>query len=215
MTPEMYFGAGAMSKKAQKLWSMDQWKNRLLCIVVDEVHCVERWGMAQNGKEAFRSEYSLLGQLRSQVPHVPIIGLTATLTDDQEAKVKRSLFQYKDDRPLNIIKVDDMRDNLSLEVHIFQGQHHSRNLASLLDGDPKKKTLVYFDSIGELRHVLDELRKLRPELKIRAYYSTLRAKHKQDTLSKFKDGKFNVLLATEAAGMGCDIPDVTHVIQYE
>jgi len=83
MTPEMYFGAGSMSKKAQKLWSMDEWKARLLCIVVDELYCVERWGMTQSGKEAFRPEYSLLGQIRSQVPQVPIVGLTATLTDDQ------------------------------------------------------------------------------------------------------------------------------------
>jgi len=131
------------------------------------------------------------------------------------AKVKRYLFQYKDDRPLNIIKVDDMRDNLSFEVLIFQGQHRSRNLASLLNDDPKKKTLVYFDSIVILRSVQEELVKLRPGLKIGAYYSTLRARHKQDTMSEFKDGKINVLLATEAAGMGCDIPDVTHVIQYE
>ncbi|KAF9342163.1 ATP-dependent DNA helicase sgs1, partial [Mortierella sp. AD094] len=34
-------------------------------------------------------------------------------------------------------------------------------------------------------------------------------------MSEFKDGKINVLLATDAAGMGCDIPDVTHVIQYD
>lgn len=57
--------------------------------------------------------------------------------------------------------------------------------------------------------------KLRPELKIGAYYSTLCAGHKQDMMSEFKDGKINVLLATEAAGMGCDIPDVTHDIQYK
>lgn len=139
MTPEVYFGAGIMSKKAQNLWSMDEWKTRLLCIVVDELHCVERWGMTQSGKEAFRPEYSLLGQLRSQVPQVPIIGLTATLTEDQEAKVKKSLFQYSDGKLLNIIKVNDLRDNLSFEVHIFQGQHHSRNLASLLDGDTKRR----------------------------------------------------------------------------
>ncbi|KAK5799063.1 P-loop containing nucleoside triphosphate hydrolase protein [Linnemannia elongata] len=215
MTPELYFGSGSMSKKAQKLWSMDKWKARLLCIVVDELHCVERWGMTQTGKEAFRPEYSLLGQLRCQAPQVPIVGLTATLTDDQEAKVKRSLFQYKDGEPLKIIKVDDLRDNLSFEVQIFQGQHRSRNLASLLDDGPKKKTLVYFDSIAALRSVQDELVKLRPGLKIGAYYSTLRAGHKQDTMSEFKDGKINVLLATDAAGMGCDIPDVTHVIQYD
>ncbi|KAK3841878.1 MAG: P-loop containing nucleoside triphosphate hydrolase protein [Linnemannia gamsii] len=215
MTPEIYFGAGSMSKKARKLWGMDEWKARLLCIVVDELHCVERWGMTQSGKEAFRPDYSLLGQLRALVPQVPIVGLTATLTEDQEAKVKKSLFQYNDDNPLKIIKVDDMRDNLSLEVHIFQAQNHSRTLASLLDDDPKKKTLVYFDSIVVLRSVQDELVKLRPGLKIGAYYSTLRAGHKQDTMGEFKDGKINVLLATEAAGMGCDIPDVAHVIQYD
>ncbi|KAG0256434.1 hypothetical protein BGZ95_005496 [Linnemannia exigua] len=171
--------------------------------------------MTQSGKEAFRPEYSLLGQLRTQVSQVPIIGFTATLTDDQEAKVKRSLFQYKDDKPLKIIKVDDLRDNLCFEVQIFQGQHRSRNLASLLNNDPKKKSLVYFDSIVVLRSVQEELLKLRPDLKIEAYYSTLRAEHKQDTMNEFKDGKINVLLATEAAGMGCDIPDVAHVIQYE
>lgn len=118
MTPEMYFGVGSMSKKVQKLWSMDKWKTRLFCIMVDELHCMERWGMMQSGKEAFWPEYSLLGQLQSQVPQVPIIGLTAMLTDDHEAKVKRSLFQYKDGKPLKIIKVDDMHDNLSFEVHI-------------------------------------------------------------------------------------------------
>ncbi|KAF8923738.1 ATP-dependent DNA helicase sgs1, partial [Haplosporangium gracile] len=174
MTPELYFGSGSMSKKAQKLWSMDKWKAPLLCIVVDELHCVERWGMTQTGKEAFRPETPYLASF-----------------DDQEAKVKRSLFQYKDGESLKIIKVDDLRDNLSLEVQIFQGQHRSRNLASLLDDGPKKKTLVYFDSIAALRSVQDELVKLRPGLKIGAYYSTLRAGHKQDTMSEFKDGKIN------------------------
>lgn len=175
MTPELYFGVGSMSKKAQKLWSMDEWKACLLCIMVDELHCMERWGMTQSGKEAFQPEYSLLGQLWAQVPQVPIVGLTAMLTEDQEAKVKKSLFLYKDGTPLKIIKVDDMHDNLSLEVQIFQGQHCSWNLASLLDDDPKKKTLVYFDLIVVLQSIQDELVKLRPGLKIGAYYSTLHA----------------------------------------
>ncbi|KAF9410867.1 ATP-dependent DNA helicase sgs1, partial [Podila epigama] len=35
-----------------------------------------------------------------------------------------------------------------------------------------------------------------------------------ETMEKFKNGEFKILLATDAAGMGCDIPDVEHVIQY-
>ncbi|KAG0321646.1 ATP-dependent DNA helicase sgs1 [Dissophora globulifera] len=43
----------------------------------------------------------------------------------------------------------------------------------------------------------------------------LRSEHRQDVMSEFKDVKINVLLATDAVGIECDILDVTHVIQYD
>jgi len=213
MTPEMYFGGSRKTQElCKKLWGDSRWKDSLLSIVVDEVHCVERWGMETDGREAFRPEYSLLGQLRSQARGVPIVGVSATLDDTQLAKIKRSLFQYTDDTPLKLIEVEDMRDNLRLEIRIFSGHHRVRNLASMLDG---RKTLVYFDTIRHLRYVQEELRKLLPKLRIGAYYSTLRLEHKEETMDQFKKKKIDILLATDAAGMGCDIPDVAHVIQYE
>ncbi|KAG0221571.1 ATP-dependent DNA helicase sgs1, partial [Actinomortierella wolfii] len=125
--------------------------------------------------------------------------------------IKRSLFRRKDDAPLKIIEVQDLRTNLYLEVQIFSGQHHVRTLASILD---KKKTLVYFDTIALLRSVQDELVKLRPDLRIDAYFSTRDDKSKDDAMEKFVKGDIDTLLATDAAGMGCDIPDIAHVIQY-
>ncbi|KAF9999109.1 hypothetical protein BGZ80_003376 [Entomortierella chlamydospora] len=76
-----------------------------------------------------------------------------------------------------------MRDNPSPGVQVSQDQHRNGSLASLLGDDSKRKTLVCFDSIVVLRSVQDELVRLRP-VKIGAYYSTLRAEHKQDTMSK-------------------------------
>ena len=52
---------------------------------IDEAHCISQWG------PAFRPEYAMLAQLRTQFPTTPIIGLTATADhatrDDIEDKI--------------------------------------------------------------------------------------------------------------------------------
>ncbi|KAF9117428.1 ATP-dependent DNA helicase sgs1 [Mortierella sp. 14UC] len=57
---------------------------------------------------------------------------------------------------------------------------------------------------------------MRPDIrsKLGVYYSTLNSRFKEATMIKFIKGDIHVLLATEAAGMGCDIADVIQVIQY-
>ncbi|KAG0010783.1 ATP-dependent DNA helicase sgs1, partial [Podila clonocystis] len=51
--------------------------------------------------------------------------------------------------------------------------------------------------------------------KIAAYHALFSDKCKEDILEDFRKGNILLLLATEAAGMGCDIDDVTRVIQFK
>ena len=53
-------------------------KGKLDRFVLDEVHCVKTWG------ESFRKDYGLLEQLKEIFPKVPILGLTATATEDMK-----------------------------------------------------------------------------------------------------------------------------------
>ena len=46
-------------------------------------------------------------------------------------------------------------------------------------------------------------------------HSDIRQKDRQEALAGFKDGKFDVIIATDLAARGIDISNVSHVINYQ
>lgn len=166
------------------------------------MHCIDKWG------SKFRPEYNRLGELRVWSPGVPFLGVTATLTGDALANTTEKLFLDE----AYVIHVQEDHTNLHLEVHM-QPKDAMKGLSHLLGKD---KTIVYFEKISLLIDVYMYLHCKRPDLwyKLDMYFSTMRPDLKEKTMCNFEEGKIHVLLATEAAGMGCDIPDVVQVIQY-
>jgi superfamily II DNA helicase RecQ len=202
MSPEIIFGDSPTSMLVRGLWQDTRWRNLLLAIVVDEVHCVEKWG------NKFRPEYARLGELRIWSPGVPFVGVTATLTADALTQTMDKLFLSK----ANVLRVQEIPTNVRLEVHI-QPKDAKKGLNRLLGKD---KTIIYFEKISILIDVFKYLSRMRPDLqgRIGVYFSTLTSQYKESVMTKFTEGGIHILLATEAAGMGCDIPDVVQVIQY-
>ncbi|KAG9065519.1 ATP-dependent DNA helicase Q1 [Linnemannia hyalina] len=129
-------------------------------VMIDEVHCVEKWGK-------FREDYTRLGDLRVWAPGVPFVGLTATLSADAILQTKAKLFLSK----ATMIRVNEVRMNVRLEVHT-QPKDAMKGLHSLLH---KEKTIVYFETIAVLIRVFKCLQRIRPDLRGRLglYFSTL------------------------------------------
>jgi superfamily II DNA helicase RecQ len=203
MSPEIVLGDSPTSKLVQGLWHNTHFQNRLLAIVVDEVHCIEKWG------QKFRPEYDRLDELRTWSPGVPFVGgVTATLTADALAQPMSKLFLPKAD----VLRVQEMPTNVRLEVHT-QPKDAWKGINRLLGED---KTIIYFEKISILTDVHNYLMRTRPDLrnKLGVYYSTLASKYKEATMSMFMEGDIHILLATETACMGCDISDVVQIIQY-
>jgi superfamily II DNA helicase RecQ len=200
-TPEIIF-SGGKADLLQDLWRNEQWRILLAAVVIDEVHCVEKWGK-------FREDYTRLGDLRVWAPGVPFVGLTATLTAEAILQTKAKLFLSK----ATTIRVDEVRTNVRLEVHT-QPKDAMKGLRIFLHKE--KKTIIYFETIAVLIRVFKCLNWIRPDLRGRLglYFSTLDEQYKRTTMKKFVDGDILFLLATEAAGMGVDIHDVVQVIQY-
>lgn len=106
MSPEIIFGDSPTSRLVRKLWQEKAWRDQLLAIVVDEVHCIEKWG------HKFRPEYGRLGELRIWAPGVPFVGVSATLTASELAKTKDNLLMPN----AHVIRVEDVPDNARLEI---------------------------------------------------------------------------------------------------
>ncbi len=86
-------------------------------------------------------------------------------------------------------------------------------LHEILIKDGSDKVLIF----REMKHSVDSLTKELSKFgfKVGCIHSNKRSRERIRTLNLFKKDKINILIATDVAARGLDIPDVTHVINYD
>ncbi|KAJ7608875.1 P-loop containing nucleoside triphosphate hydrolase protein [Mycena polygramma] len=212
VSPEM-----ALSSSFIQLWQDRSFRNRVQALVIDEAHCIVQWG------DDFRKEYSGLAKLRDYIGQdTPILAATATCDTEAFNVIWKSLkFGC---RPFWGVDVGTDRSNLVYMtriiknpanpildvVNIFPLEMDENTPASALP-----KCLFYFDTIEACATAVETLRKclpahLRPL--VQTFKSTLSESAKQQIWDRFKKGEIRILCATDAAGMGCNVPDVMYTI---
>ncbi len=114
-----------------------------------------------------------------------------------------------------MVKTRDTSKNVEQDVvRLARGVDKIDTLCDLLDKkDEFKKVLIF----SEMKHAVE---KLSVELIKRGYkagsiHGDKRHNDRQRTLLKFRQDEIHILVATDVAARGLDIPDVTHVINYE
>ncbi|KAE8251620.1 hypothetical protein A4X13_0g3911 [Tilletia indica] len=192
-------------------------------IVVDEAHVVYDWGMAGRGsKSAFRPEYGKLAILRAKFgSHVPVLAVSATLCGPCLPAICSSLGFGR--LPFFALDVGRQRDGSSYDI---QQIHHPvdtyLDLAEFFSSDCSSaqqipKTLIYVNTKREALDVAEALRTTLPS-HLRSAIESLTASdssyQKARVLSGLRSGQIRVVAATEALGMGIDLPDIDMVIQW-
>lgn len=127
----------------------------------------------------------------------------------------REILQNFVQNPVTVsVKMQDTAENVDQDViRITNGDKKVEKLHDLLIKDEFEKVLIF----GKTKHGIEKLNR---ELEFRGFkvgsiHGNKTQGHRQRVLRSFKEDEINILLATDVASRGLDIPNVSHVINYD
>ncbi len=135
---------------------------------------------------------------------------SATLSPE----IKKITTQYLKDPVFISVISGETAKNIDQDVVRFKGKEEQlTKLHEVLKADGSDKVLIF----RERKHHVDELEKdlKRAGLKAGAIHGDKRSRERIKILDMFKKDQINILIATDVAARGLDIPDVTHVINFD
>lgn len=172
-------------------------------LAVDEAHCISEWG------HDFRPDYARIGLARKRLGSPPCIALTATATD----VVRRDIADQLDFRDPAVFVTGFDRPNFTYAA--FQSRRELDKLATLVKTleECPGSAIVYASSRARCESVAEHLRR---ELKREAviYHAGLSREERQDAQERFMGGKAEIVVATNAFGMGVDKANIRAVVHY-
>ena len=172
-------------------------------LAVDEAHCISHWG------HDFRPDYHRLGLYRELLGDPPTLALTATATPAVAEDIVTSLRLAA---PL-VLRGGIERENLFLaatRIHLAEEKvPHLASRIAAIDGPG----IVYSALIRDLEHLRDELR--RRGIESLVYHGKLSNHERRRMQERFMSGEREVVLATNAFGMGVDKADIRFVLHAQ
>ncbi|MCL4776893.1 MAG: DNA helicase RecQ [Gammaproteobacteria bacterium] len=170
-------------------------------IAVDEAHCVSQWG------HDFRPEYAALGELRQQLPGVPLIALTATADPQTRQDIMRVLKLA--DASVHVTSFD--RPNIRYGVR--PKQRPLEQLLRFLASQGRESGIVYALSRRRVEEIATALASR--GLRAAAYHAGLPAAERDAVQEQFLRDELQIVVATVAFGMGIDKPNVRFVVHHD
>ncbi|MBQ5380845.1 MAG: RecQ family ATP-dependent DNA helicase [Paraprevotella sp.] len=169
-------------------------------LTVDEAHCISQWGYD------FRPSYTKIAEIRSVLPNIPILALTATATPKVIDDIQRQLAFKK----TNAFRMSFERSNLSYIVRSTDDK--LGELIHILNSVPGS-AIVYTRSRRNTKEIAEQLHMA--GLTATFYHAGLNDAEKDLRQRQWQEGKFRVMTATNAFGMGIDKSDVRIVIHMD
>ena len=185
-------------ERLQNEWILDRIKSLPInLIAIDEAHCVSQWG------HDFRPAYLKINILKKHFTKIPFLALTASAT----ARVKDDVIQQLELTNTKVFTKSFERKNLAYMVLHTQDKLH---LIEQILTKNKESAIIYVTNRKACLETSYQLEKR--GFTATFYHGGLQPKEKDANMSLWMTNKAQVIVATNAFGMGIDKPDVKSVI---
>ncbi len=173
-------------------------------IAVDEAHCVSQWG------QDFRPSYLRIAEFIARLPHRPPVGaFTATATP----RVKEDILELLSLRNPKTVVTGFDRPNLRFSVRKMPTvRERDEELVRIIREHPGDSGIVYCAT----RKSVEDVCQLLSDYGISAtrYHAGLSDDERRCNQDDFRFDRAQVMVATNAFGMGIDKSNVHYVIHY-
>jgi len=169
-------------------------------IAVDEAHCISQWGYD------FRPSYLKIAELRTYFQDVNIIALTASATKVVADDIQNQL-AFKNQK---VFRQSFVRNDLRYVVQYEENKIiRLQKLISNIGGSG----IIYVRNRKKTEDLALFLKK--NKISSLAYHAGLKFEDRQNIQDQWLENKIQVIVATNAFGMGIDKPDVKFVVHLD
>jgi ATP-dependent DNA helicase RecQ len=185
-------------ERLQHDWIVDRLKQlKISLIAIDEAHCVSQWG------HDFRPAYLKISKLKEVFPKTPFLALTASAT----AKVQVDIIENLALENPKIFTKSFERKNLA--YHVIKTEDKLTKIKQIVSKN-KESSIIYVSNRKACLEISSQLNSL--GFSATFYHGGLSYKEKEKNRLLWMENKVQVIVATNAFGMGIDKPDVKTVI---
>ena len=176
-------------------------RQKIALVAVDEAHCVSQWG------HDFRPSYHGISQFIRTLPERPVVAaFTATATAETRTDIIQRLELI---RP-NIYRASFNRSNLILSVQ--RDGNRKEALLEFVQNHQHQAGIIYCNTRKEVDKIWEYLRKA--GIQSVRYHGGMEDWERNQNQDSFLHEKVDLIVATNAFGMGINKPDVRYVVHY-
>lgn len=188
-------------ERLQSDWIIERIKNLPInLIAIDEAHCVSQWG------HDFRPAYLKIALLKTYFPKVPFIALTASATK----RVQQDIIAELELEQPAVFQKSFVRQNIAYMVIETEDKLHK--ISQIVQKNPQP-SIIYVRNRKSCIDISSQLQTL--GFKSTYYHGGLHAREKDKNMQLWMEEQVQVIVATNAFGMGIDKANVKTVIHIQ
>lgn len=170
-------------------------------IAVDEAHCISQWG------HDFRMSYRKISHFVSLLPKRPIVtAFTATASEEVRQDI------------INLLKLQNPKvfitgfDRENLLINVIKSGNKKEYLLEYIQNNKDVSGIIYAATRKEVDATYELL--LSKGYNVTYYHAGLSEKIRKENQENYIYDKADIMVATNAFGMGIDKPNIRYVIHY-